>query len=113
MSGSIFVLVLAMLACGSAFSAEHGRHVLPPERHAIEAVHPPYSGSHIISGARFVAETAACAAWNAGERMPLLSGDRRGRCVEAVFHNAARHRASCLPEVMRLMARRRPGGALP
>jgi hypothetical protein len=50
MSRSIFVLVLAMLACGPAFSAEHGRHVLPPERHAIES---------------------ACAAWNAGERMTL------------------------------------------
>ena len=93
MSKSIFVFGLAMPAFRPAFSAGHGGHLPRPERHAIEAVRPPYSGSHIINGARFTAETAACAAWNAGERITLSSGDWQGRCVEAVFHNVTRHRA--------------------
>jgi len=94
MSKPIFVFVLAMLACRPAFSAEHRRYVrLRPERHEIEMVRPPYSGSYIINGARFTAETAACAAWNAGERIIPRSDDWRGRCADAVFYNPARHRA--------------------
>jgi hypothetical protein len=51
---SIFVFVLAILACRPALAAEHGRHmVLRPERHVIELVRPPYSGSFIINGGNF------------------------------------------------------------
>jgi hypothetical protein len=93
MSKWILVFVLAILTCRPALSA--GRHWpnLPPERHVIELVRPPYSGSYIINGARFSAETAACAVWNAGERITLLAGDWHGRCGDAVFYNVMRHRA--------------------
>jgi hypothetical protein len=97
MSKSIFVFVLAILACCqpglAAENARHARHSLPPERHVIELVRPPYSGSYIINGATFTAATAACAGWNAGDRITLLAGDWHGRCVGAVFYNVARHRA--------------------
>jgi hypothetical protein len=94
MSKSIFVFVLAILACRPALAAEHGRHVLlRPERHVIELVRPPYSGSYIINGAHFTAKSAACPGWTAGDRITLLAGDWHGRCVDAVFHNAARHGA--------------------
>jgi hypothetical protein len=101
MSKSIFVFVLAILACGpahsadrSALSAEHGRRMVQrPERHVIELVRPPYSGSYIINGANFTAKSAACSGWTAGDRITLLAGDRHGRCVDAVFHNVARHGA--------------------
>src|ERR1700730_1263258 len=95
MSKSIFVFVLAILACRPALSAEHRRQmVLPPERHVIELVRPPYSGSFIINGANFTAKSAACSGWRAGERITLLAGDWHGRCVDAVFHNLAR-RSAC------------------
>jgi hypothetical protein len=100
MSKSILVLVLAILACRPALSADQGphvlqvaRHLLPPERHVIEVVRPPYSGLYIINGANFAAKSAACAGWNAGERITLLAGDWHGRCVDAVFRDVARHRA--------------------
>ena len=93
MSKSIFVFVLAILACRPALSAEHARHVLRPERHVIELVRPPYSGAYIINGAHFTATSAACSGWNAGDRITLLAGDWHGRCVGAVFYNVARHRA--------------------
>jgi hypothetical protein len=96
----IFAFVLAILTCGPAFSADQSprvsratRHPLPPERHVIEVVRPPYSGAYIINGAPFTAASAACADWNAGERITLLAGDWHGRCVGAVFYNVARHRA--------------------
>jgi hypothetical protein len=90
---SIFVFVLAILACRPALAAEYGRHVrLPPERHVIELVRPPYSGSFIINGAYFTAKSA-CPAWSAGDRITLLAGDWHGRCVDAVFRNAARRNA--------------------
>jgi len=102
MAKSIFVLVLAISTCGPALSAELGlpiegshatQHMLPPERHVIELVRPPYSGAYIINGTSFTAASAACAGWNAGERITLLAGDWHGRCVGAVFYNVARHRA--------------------
>jgi len=59
MSKSIFVFVLAILACRPALAAEYGRHVrLPPERHVIELVRPPYSGSFIMNGVYFTAKSA-------------------------------------------------------
>jgi hypothetical protein len=93
MSKSIFVFVLAILACRPALAAEHGRHGLRPERHVIELVRPPYSGSYVINGTYFTAKSAACAGWNAGERITLMAGDWHGHCVDAAFYNMARHHA--------------------
>jgi hypothetical protein len=63
---------------------------LPPERHVIEVVSPPYSGRFIINGARFTGWTRACFGWAAGERIRLIAGDWNGRCIGAVFYNFAR-----------------------
>jgi len=67
---------------------------LPPERHVIEVVVPPYSGNFIINGARFSAKSPACMRWAAGEPIRLVAGDWNGRCVDAVFYNL-RWRATC------------------
>ena len=71
----------------------HYRHWyrLPPERHVIEVVSPPWSGRFIINGTWFTGRTAACVGWAAGERITLIAGDWQGQCVEAVFYNYARH----------------------
>ena len=69
-------------------------HYLPPERHVIEVVQPPYSGNFIINGARFTGRTRACLHWAAGERIRLIAGDWNGRCVDAVFYNFYR-RSTC------------------
>jgi|SRR5258705_10365033 hypothetical protein len=63
------------------------RYYLPPERHVIEVVQPPWSGNFIINGARFTALTGACFGWAAGDRIRLIAGDWNGRCVAAVFYN--------------------------
>jgi hypothetical protein len=93
-------LALGVLTCQPAFAdgMEYSppryyqyRHYLPPERHVIEVVQPPYSGNFIINGARFTAKTAACWRWAAGERIRLVAGDWNGRCVDAVFYNFYRH----------------------
>jgi hypothetical protein len=95
MAKSIFVFVLAILACRPALSAEHPRHiVLPPESHVIELARPPYSGAFIINNAHFTANSPACSRWAAGERVTLSAGDWHGRCVAAVFYNVAR-RQTC------------------
>jgi hypothetical protein len=101
MSKSIFVFVLAILACRPALSAdqslsaEHKRHIaLPPERHVIEVVRPPYSGAFIINNAHFTAISPACSRWAAGDRVTLRAGDWHGRCVGAIFYNVAR-RQTC------------------
>jgi hypothetical protein len=67
--------------------------VLRGERHVIELVRPPDSGSFVVNGANFTAKSPACSPWTAGERITLLAGDWHGRCVDAVFHNVARHSA--------------------
>jgi hypothetical protein len=61
--------------------------VLPPERHVVEVVAPPYSGNFIINGTHFAGVAPACLRWSAGERIQLLAGDWHGRCTEAVFYN--------------------------
>lgn len=76
--------------------AERHRHWghrihLPPERHVIEVVQPPWSGNFIINGRRFTAKSAACFNWAAGEQIRLVDGDWHGRCVEATFYNTWRH----------------------
>ena len=93
MSKSIFVFVLAILACRPALSAEHHRLSLPPERHVIELVRPPYSGAFIINNAHFTAKSPTCSSWAAGDRVTLWTGDWHGRCVDAVFYNVARRQA--------------------
>ncbi len=102
MSKSILFSMLAILACQPALAADYQPAVgtdyrshsrLPPERHVIEVVRPPYSGSFIINRAAFTATTPACWRWTAGERVTLLAGDWNGRCVGAVFYNVARHQS--------------------
>ena len=66
------------------------RFYLAPERHVIEVVQPPWSGNFIINGTRFTGRTPACFSWAAGERIALIAGDWRARCVDAVFYNFSR-----------------------
>jgi hypothetical protein len=68
---------------------------LPPERHVIEVVQPPWSGNFVINGQRFTAVSPACFSWAAGERIRLLEGDWNGRCDQAVFYNVWR-RSTCV-----------------
>lgn len=102
MSKSLAALFLAVLASHPAVSADLGAHarrplsLLPPGRHVIEIVRPPYSGSFIINAAAFTAKTPACWNWEAGERVTLLAGDWHGRCIDAVFYNVARHHSCAM-----------------
>ncbi len=76
-------------ADGTSYSRNryHYGYNLPPERHVIEVVQPPFSGNFIINGRRFTAKSPACMRWAAGERIRLVAGDWNGRCVDAVFYN--------------------------
>ena len=73
-------LCVALLMCQSAFAdgmtyptyRYYHRYYLPPERHVIEVVQPPYSGIFIINGIRFTGMTSACLGWAAGERIRLM-----------------------------------------
>src|SRR4051794_4901935 len=101
-SVSAFALVLLMgipaFADEMEISRPRYRHYgiyLPPERHVIEVVRPPYSANFIINGARFVGRTPACLRWVAGDRIRLVAGDWHARCVDAVFYNYTR-RSPCL-----------------
>ncbi len=95
-------LCVALLMCQSAFAdgmtyptyRYYHRYYLPPERHVIEVVQPPYSGIFIINGIRFTGMTSACLGWAAGERIRLIDGDWHGHCVTATFYNFAR-RSTC------------------
>jgi len=91
----VSVCMLAALTCAPA-AADGMRNYgyryapgfyLPPERHVIELVVPPYSGNFVINGARFSGRTPACLRWAAGERIRLVAGDWHGACVDAVFYN--------------------------
>jgi hypothetical protein len=94
-----WALGLAFLICQPAFAdgvtyyrqRYYHRHYLPPARHVIEVVQPPYSGIFIINGIRFTGMTPACLRWAAGERIRLISGDWHGHCVTATFYNTRRH----------------------
>jgi hypothetical protein len=100
-SASVFALVVAFvlatamgaaaLADGMDYPSYRPHHPLPPERHVIEIVQPPWSGNFIINGARFTGRSPACLTWAAGERIKLVEGDWNGRCTEAVFYNVYRH----------------------
>jgi hypothetical protein len=90
---SVFVLILVTCLPAWADGMQYSRHryqpgfYLPPERHVIEVVQPPFSGNFIINGRRFTAKSPACMRWAAGERIRLVAGDWNGRCVDAVFYN--------------------------
>ena len=89
-SACVLVVLTCLPVLADGMQSSHyryHRYYLPPERHVIEVVQPPYSGNFIINGARFTAKTAACTRWAAGERIKLLAGDWHGRCVDAVFYN--------------------------
>jgi len=101
MSKSPAALFLLVLASQPAVSADLGAYaprgyLLPPARHVIEIVRPPYSGGFIINAAAFTAKTPACRDWEAGERVTLLAGDWHGRCTDAVFYNVVRHRSCAM-----------------
>jgi hypothetical protein len=98
--------LLAVVVAAPAYSDEppptYRRHqyyspriYLPPERHVIEVVQPPWSGNFIINGRRFTGLSPACFNWAAGERIKLIEGDWNGRCVQAVFYNVWR-RSTCV-----------------
>jgi hypothetical protein len=96
-------LALGLLTCqpvladGMEYAPRHyyrPYHYLPPERHVVEVVSPPYSGRFIINGARFTGWTPACFSWAAGEQIRLLAGDWNGHCLGAVFYNLTR-RSTC------------------
>jgi hypothetical protein len=95
-----WILALACLAAAPTYADEAPRYhhhyyrhhiYLPPERHVIEVVQPPWSGNFIINGTRFVGRDHACHHWAAGERIKLIEGDWHGRCTTAVFYNVRRH----------------------
>jgi len=91
---SVWALVSVLSICAPALAdgmqyshyRYHPGFYLPPERHVIEVVQPPYSGNFIINGRRFVGQSPACLRWAAGEPIRLVSGDSNGQCV-AVFYN--------------------------
>jgi len=68
----------------------HHRIYLPPARHVVEVVRPPWSGNFVINGAHFTGTNAACRRWAAGERIRLVSGDWHGVCETATFYNLSR-----------------------
>jgi hypothetical protein len=102
----IAIFLLANFAGNPALSAElgevHPHHyasyhhqpiTLASERHVIEVVEPPYSGSFIINGTDFVARSPACLSWAPGDRITLRAGDWHGYCVGATLYNVTRHQA--------------------
>ena len=66
------------------------RFVLPPERHVVEKVMPPYSGKYLINATWFTAMTHACSRWISGDRIRLVAGDWHGAGVSSVFRNMTR-----------------------
>jgi hypothetical protein len=92
-------VALGLLLCPPAFADGmetvrprhyHYGYGLPPERHVIEIVSPPYSTNFIINGARFTGMSPSCFGWTAGEPIRLIAGDWNARCVSAVFYNYTR-----------------------
>ena len=91
-------IVALMVLAAPAFADEGPRHrhhggyviYLPPERHVVEVVQPPYSGNFVINGYRFKGLEQSCAGWVAGDRIKLISGDWHARCDVAVFRNMTR-----------------------
>jgi hypothetical protein len=94
----VFAVMIGQPAHADGMRASRYRavpwYVLPPERHVIEVVQPPWSGNFIINGRRFTGRTPSCLRWAAGEPIRLRAGDWHGRCIEATFYNLLR-RNSC------------------
>jgi hypothetical protein len=94
---SAFVLLAAISAPALADGMDYPRYhhyrriYLPPERHVVEKVSPPWSANFLINGTRFTGYSPACFRWAAGERIKLIAGDWNGNCVQAVFYNYYRH----------------------
>ena len=106
MSRLILICLLACIAGQPAVSADLGAEVephaynshpgyiaLPPERHVVEVVKPPYGGRFIINGTSFTAKDGACFGWVAGDHIVLRAGDWHGWCDSALFYNVSRHRS--------------------
>ena len=104
---SLAIVVLATATLAPAVAADieadqrvrarviiHRHYVLPPERHVVEKVMPPYSGNYLINGTWMRATTPACTRWVAGERIRLLAGDWHRSCSVAVIYNVSR-RMTC------------------
>jgi len=104
---SVATLLLAFVTLAPALAADieadqrvrarvtiHRHYVLPPERHVVEGVRPPYSGVYLINGTWFTARTSACTRWVAGERIRLVAGDWHRGCSAAVIYNVSR-RMTC------------------
>jgi hypothetical protein len=86
--------LLPALADGMGYQRHyhHNHRIhLPPARHVVEVVQPPWSGNFIINGTHFTGRNAACRRWAAGERIRLVAGDWHGQCVAATFYNLSRH----------------------
>jgi hypothetical protein len=77
-------------AIGTRHYVRHGFYPLPPERHVVEGVRPPWSNRFLINGRYFAATSPACASWLPGDRITLLAGDWHGYCEYAVFRNLRR-----------------------
>jgi hypothetical protein len=105
--GSLCILMLVLMTHASALSAEidadarvrarvtiHRHYLLPPERHVVEKVMPPYSGIYLINGTWFTATTPACTRWVAGERIRFVAEDWHRGCSGAVIYNVSR-RMTC------------------
>src|SRR3954469_22323104 len=104
---SLAMIGLAVATLVPAFSADiaadrrvrarvtiHRHYLLPPERHVVEKVMPPYSGNYLINGTWMRATTPVCTRWVAGERIRLVAGDWHRSCSVAVIHNISR-RMTC------------------
>jgi hypothetical protein len=101
--GSLSILALTVPALPADIVANqrvrtrvtiHRYYVLPPERHVVEKVMPPYSGNYVINGTWMRATTPACTQWVAGERIRLVAGDWHRSCSAAVIYNISR-RMTC------------------
>jgi len=107
LSRPLVILLLAFITLAPAHSTDieadqrvraritiHRQYVLPPERHVVEKVMPPYSGIYLINGTWFTATTPACTGWVAGERIRVIAGDWHRGCSAAVIYNVSR-RMTC------------------
>jgi hypothetical protein len=69
----------------------HHHYRLPPPRHVVEKVSPPWSGNYLLNGTWMHAQTPRCARWVAGDRVKLVAGDWHRSCGGAVVRNLSRH----------------------
>lgn len=88
-------VISALLVCQPAFADEPAytrhrhRHYLPPTRHVVELVAPPFSGQFVINGFRYDGVAPACYRWVPGQPVRLISGSWFGDCASATFYNVS------------------------